>query len=87
MRPDGPVAQDRFLGVLRINLDITQLDLLLGPMNETTRGETALVTPGGELVLCSGREPELLEEYLARGTPKAPLRRSSPSPGTGERCW
>ena len=79
--PDGEIfcvcalmdlyAQDRFLGVLRINLDITQLDLLLGPMNETTRGETALVTPGGELVLCSGREPELLEEYLARRTPKA----------------
>ena len=79
--PDGEIfcvcalmdlyAQDGFLGVLRINLDTAQLLRMLQSVNETSQGETALITPGGELVLCSGRDPAFLEEYLAQGTPKA----------------
>lgn len=79
--PDGEIfcvcalmdlySQDGFLGVLRINLDTAQLLRMLQSVNETSQGETALITPGGELVLCSGRDPAFLEEYLAQGTPKA----------------
>lgn len=79
--PDGEIfcvcalmdwyAQDGFLGVLRINLDTAQLLRMLQSVNETSQGETALITPGGQLVLCSGRDTEFLEGYLAQGVPKA----------------
>lgn len=63
-------ARDRFLGVLRVNLNTGTLIQVLQSVNETSHGEAALITPGKIMPVCIGRSPELLEEYLCGNMPK-----------------
>lgn len=63
-------SPNKVLGILQISIDHNQLQEILNSLNQTCQGEVALLSEEGSVVLCTGKEPQLLTAYLESRVPE-----------------
>lgn len=57
-------SQDRVLGILQIFIDLDQLNTILNSLNDTCQGEAALLSADNQIVMCLGKSPQVIQDYL-----------------------